>query len=271
MTSKAVRPADQASDDELNDLLDEALHDFQPLPEIQVSSLPSSPDEPDETPDRPGIVPPNSFVDASAFAAASQGRQLPASALQRGLRVNEPVSPPPNSWVEGGGFFPPNVGAGGGSDGDLAALFDRMKLLCQTAGDPAPGPGPDSGPAVLPMMEAVMQSLLSKDLLYPAIRDLNEKFPAWLASHRDSLPPGEWQRFHDQYEVTRQLRDIFEADESTHEDPPRFQIVMELMEKIQSLGHPPTDLVGAASEAGPHFDEATLESALGHPDQCKMS
>lgn len=256
------------SDDELNELLDDALHDFQSVPNIQLNHEPL-PEDNDDTAELPELVPPNSFVDASAFEAASQGRQLPASALKRGLRANEPVSPPPNSFADIGGFFPRNADATGGSESDLEAMFDRMKMLCDRAGDPpTDSPGHE---AVLPMMEAVMKSLLSKDLLYPAIRDLNEKFPDWLASHRDSLPETEFKRFSDQYEVTRQLRDIFEADDDGDEDPERFHTVMRLMEQIQSLGNPPTDLVGQASEIGAGFGGASLEQTLGNMDQCKMS
>ena len=52
-----------------------------------------------------------------------------------------------------------------------------------------------NGDDLLPMMENMMQSLLSKELLYPAIRDLADKYPDWLADNRASLEDKEFDRY----------------------------------------------------------------------------
>ncbi len=39
-----------------------------------------------------------------------------------------------------------------------------------------------------------MQSLLSKELLYPAIKDMAEKFPDWLAQNRQKLEKEDFDR-----------------------------------------------------------------------------
>ena len=79
---------------------------------------------------------------------------------------------------------------------ELDKLFDDMRL------GPPPVGGEDS---LLPMMETMMQSLLSKDLLYPAIRDLADKYPGWLAEKGGQLAPEELEKFKRQYELSKQV------------------------------------------------------------------
>ena len=77
-------------------------------------------------------------------------------------------------------------------------LFDEMRLGPPPIGDAL---GDES---LLPMMETMMQSLLSKDLLYPAIRDLADKFPGWLAEKGGDLPPEQLAKFRRQFELSKQ-------------------------------------------------------------------
>ena len=81
---------------------------------------------------------------------------------------------------------------------ELDKLFDEMRL-----GPPPIGGGGDS---LLPMIETMMQSLLSKDLLYPAIRDLADKYPGWLEKEKGGgdLAPDQLEKFKRQYELSKQ-------------------------------------------------------------------
>ena len=56
------------------------------------------------------------------------------------------------------------------------------------------------------MMETMMQTLLSKNLLYPAIKDLAEKFPDWLADNRLKLSDAEFEKYNKQFEIAKQVR-----------------------------------------------------------------
>ena len=87
---------------------------------------------------------------------------------------------------------------------ELDKLFDEMRL-----GPPPIGGGEES---LLPMMETMMQSLLSKDLLYPAIRDLADKFPGWLAEKGGDLPPEQLAKFRRQFELSKQASAPFSSD-----------------------------------------------------------
>ncbi|OPJ71587.1 peroxisomal biogenesis factor 19 [Patagioenas fasciata monilis] len=46
----------------------------------------------------------------------------------------------------------------------------------------------DGEAGVLPAVRGVMQSLLSKDLLYPSLKEITDKYPEWLQQHGAALP-----------------------------------------------------------------------------------
>ncbi|NXQ06525.1 PEX19 factor, partial [Vidua macroura] len=51
------------------------------------------------------------------------------------------------------------------------------------------------GDGVLPVMRSIMESLLSKDVLYPSLKEITEKYPEWLRQHQGSLTPEQRARF----------------------------------------------------------------------------
>ena len=88
---------------------------------------------------------------------------------------------------------------------------------------------------LLPMMEGMMQSLLSKDLLYPAMKDMNEKFPDWLADNRQNIGEDEYRKYNKQYDLTRAICHEFEKEDSSlgeDDKKKRFERVMALMQVI---------------------------------------
>eukprot|EP00088_Acartia_fossae_P017791 TRINITY_DN20191_c0_g1_i1.p1 TRINITY_DN20191_c0_g1~~TRINITY_DN20191_c0_g1_i1.p1 ORF type:complete len:260 (+),score=81.69 TRINITY_DN20191_c0_g1_i1:82-861(+) len=122
--------------------------------------------------------------------------------------------------------------------------------------------------SLLPMMEGMMQSLLSKELLYPAIKDMNAQFPAWLEENKTKISQPEYENFESQYDITQKICAHFEKDDIGGTDEGKkenFQKILTLMEEMQKLGHPPKDLVGDAGL--PAFPGG----AGGSPDQCSIS
>jgi len=110
---------------------------------------------------------------------------------------------------------------------------------------------------LLPMMEGMMQTLLSKDLLYPAMKELADKYPDYLADHRSQLSEDQFHTYNKQCELTRNICFKFEEElptDSEEKKKKRFQEVMALMQEMQSLGHPPKELTGDTQ--GPfNFDQ----------------
>ncbi|KAJ2943419.1 hypothetical protein O0L34_g12228 [Tuta absoluta] len=124
------------------------------------------------------------------------------------------------------------------NDQDLANMFSNFNM--------ADGGGQD-GNMFVPFMQGMMQSLLSKEVLYPSLRELVEKYPAWLADNKGKIEPAEYDRFSKQQELMQQVCAELEPEqESDPEDVKRlrFQTVLDLMQRMQDLGQPPTELVG---------------------------
>lgn len=108
------------------------------------------------------------------------------------------------------------------------------------------GEGEGDG-SILPFMQSVMRSLLSKDVLYPSLKDITEKYPEWLQGHRESLSAEQFEKYQEQHRVMGKICEQFEAETPTDSEATqkaRFEAVLDLMQQLQDLGHPPKELAG---------------------------
>ena len=96
----------------------------------------------------------------------------------------------------------------------------------------------------LPVMESMMKSILSKDLLYPPLKDLCEKYPDWLADNREKLGEDAYDQYNKQYLVAKEIVGLFESQD----EKSQFDKIFELMQKMQTFGHPPKELIGDAPD-----------------------
>ncbi|XP_043818933.1 peroxisomal biogenesis factor 19-like [Dromiciops gliroides] len=113
---------------------------------------------------------------------------------------------------------------------------------------------------ILPIMQSIMQNLLSKDVLYPSLKEITEKYPEWLQSHREALPPEQFEKYQEQHNVMGKICEQFEketAADSEDIQKARFEMVLDLMQQLQDLGHPPKELAGE-TPPGFNFDLDTL-------------
>ncbi|KAF9800007.1 hypothetical protein SFRURICE_016693 [Spodoptera frugiperda] len=104
------------------------------------------------------------------------------------------------------------------NDQDLASMFNNITL----------GEGQQEGNMFVPFMQGMMQSLLSKEVLYPSLKDLVDKFEK-------------------QQKLMEQVCAELEPEQESDPDDikrKRFEVVLDLMQKMQDLGQPPTELVG---------------------------
>ena len=73
------------------------------------------------------------------------------------------------------------------------------------------------------------------------------QYPGWLESHRDQISREEYTRYERQYQLMLSIVQEFEAEQSTDSDDvkrQRFERVLDIMQQMQSLGHPPKELIG---------------------------
>ncbi|XP_045792202.1 peroxisome biogenesis protein 19-1-like isoform X1 [Trifolium pratense] len=99
------------------------------------------------------------------------------------------------------------------------------------------------------IMETMMQQLLSKEILAEPMKEIGERYPKWLEEHKASLSKEDYERYSTQYGLIRNLSEVYEKDSGN------FTKIFELMQKMQDCGQPPNDIV---QELAPDFDLASL-------------
>ncbi|GCC41052.1 hypothetical protein chiPu_0025462, partial [Chiloscyllium punctatum] len=91
--------------------------------------------------------------------------------------------------------------------------------------------GVEAEGSFLPIMQTIMQNLLSKDILYPSLKEITDKYPDWLAAHRDALPVEEFRRYEQQHTIMGRICQHFEAEGDSRQERPHFETILELMQQ----------------------------------------
>ncbi|XP_018305852.1 LOW QUALITY PROTEIN: peroxisomal biogenesis factor 19 [Mycetomoellerius zeteki] len=100
---------------------------------------------------------------------------------------------------------------------------------------------------ILPFMQGMMEHLLSKEILYPSLKELSDKYPAWLEEHKATLNASDLERYTKQSELMQKV--CIELEKGKEDDAEgikqhRFECVLKLMMEMQNYGQAPDDLVG---------------------------
>ncbi|KAI2624060.1 Pex19 protein family-domain-containing protein [Xylaria nigripes] len=128
-----------------------------------------------------------------------------------------------------------------GSEDDFIA--EMMKAMKDMPG----GEGNDEDFSKLLM--GMMEQLTNKEILYEPMRELNEKFPAWMDKNRDTLAKDDLKRYQEQQVLVAEM--VAKFEESTYSDSnvADREYIVDRMQKMQAAGSPPHDLVGEMPSA----------------------
>ncbi|KAK1261950.1 Peroxisome biogenesis protein 19-2 [Acorus gramineus] len=99
------------------------------------------------------------------------------------------------------------------------------------------------------LVETMFQQLLSKEILHEPMKEIELKYPQWLEAHKDGLNQEDYDRYSHQYELIKNLNEVYE------QDPDNFPKIVDLMQKMQECGQPPSDIV---RELAPDLDFSNL-------------
>lgn len=105
----------------------------------------------------------------------------------------------------------------------------------------------------------------------PSLKEIVSKYPGWLEENGSKIAPEEKTRFESQLTLMQEVCAELEkekADDSADVKKDRFTIVLDKMQRMQDLGQPPEDLVGAGAEniMLPNLGEGALPTG----DQCSI-
>jgi len=100
------------------------------------------------------------------------------------------------------------------------------------------------------MLMGMMEQLTNKEILYEPMKELNDKFPAWLAENEPKHPPEEFAKYTEQAQIVKDIVQKFEEPSYKDSNDRDREYVVEKMQKMQSVGSPPTELLGEMSGDG---------------------
>lgn len=223
----------QEVDEDLSDLLDEALQDFDQQPSCSFKTSK------------------NDYKGAKSSSPSKKSKSKNVNSQEKENKSFQNDGIFGNINHSSSNQTPLNASNSIPSEKELEDMFnDLMKSASLEQGRDGNNPEVQN---VLPMMENMMHSLLSFEVLYPPLKELCNKYPEWLAENRASLKIPDYDKYNKQFEVTLQLCQEFEKHQSLKESKTNisediqqkhFETVFELMQKMQSYGNPPADIVG---------------------------
>ena len=132
------------------------------------------------------------------------------------------------------------------------------------------------------MLMGMMEQLTNKEILYEPMKELDQKFPGWLAENGEKTGKEDLQRYRTQAQLVREIVGKFEESGYSDEKVECREYIVERMQKVllsraiflvihsmltlvqmQAAGSPPSDLVGDMNSA----HEALGELDAGCPTQ----
>lgn len=107
------------------------------------------------------------------------------------------------------------------------------------------------------MLLGIMEQLTNKEILYEPMKELDSKFPDWLAEREPGKAKGntitdlDREKYTNQQELVHEIVQRFERVGYSDQNTEDREFIVERMQKMQAAGAPPSELVGdmgAASE-----------------------
>lgn len=104
--------------------------------------------------------------------------------------------------------------------------------------------GSGDGMDMTNLLDEMLQELSSKEILYEPIKEMNDKYPAWLEKNGNSLPKDELERYKKQHKIVREICQKFEAPDYSDNDAETRKFITDRMQEMQDSGAPPQELMG---------------------------
>ncbi|KAG0355393.1 Peroxisome chaperone and import receptor [Podila minutissima] len=93
------------------------------------------------------------------------------------------------------------------------------------------------------VLEGMMEQLMSKDILYEPMLDLQQKYPQWLQDNKGKISESEYARYEKQYGYVKEIVAFFDKPEFDDKSDTQAKSVILLMQNMQDCGQPPADIL----------------------------
>ncbi|KAL8654346.1 MAG: hypothetical protein Q9226_003473 [Calogaya cf. arnoldii] len=141
--------------------------------------------------------------------------------------------------------------SGNKAQAEAAAGEDSEDILAQMLKEMQNGDSSASAgdPEFSKMLMTMMEQLTNKDILYDPMKELNDKFPAWMSNHKASVKADDLLRYEKQQRLITEIVGKFEESKYSDTNANDREYIVERMQEMQAAGSPPADLVGDMSGA----------------------
>lgn len=132
-------------------------------------------------------------------------------------------------------------------------LSEFMKQMQSGGGLGGPGGEED----LTKMLVGMMEELTNKEILYEPMKELNDKFPAWMEANRSTTGAEDLKRYEEQQVIVREIVTRFEQPSYTDTNPDDREYIVDRMQKVSN------------SRWGDECDQV-MESSYANFHRCKL-
>lgn len=161
---------------------------------------------------------------AAAPTTAASSTPQPAAGEKSGAAFQDTIRRTMERMQSSGDQATAAAAAGGDDD----FLTEMLKQL--TAGDFAGGSEEDFSKMLMGMME----QLTNKEILYEPMKELHDKFPAWLAKNKDSTPAEDLKRYAEQQTIVGEIVAKFNEPSYSDSNAADREYIVDRMQKVKS-------------------------------------
>uniref|UniRef100_A0A1I8H1J8 Peroxin-19 n=1 Tax=Macrostomum lignano TaxID=282301 RepID=A0A1I8H1J8_9PLAT len=97
---------------------------------------------------------------------------------------------------------------------------------------------------LMPFMENMMHTLLSKEVIYPSLKAIRDGYPGWLEANGPGLSSAELETNKQRAAIVGQVCQQYESLGDAKPSEAEFDRILRLVQRMQELGPPPEELLG---------------------------
>jgi peroxin-19 len=126
--------------------------------------------------------------------------------------------------------------------------------------------GDGGGGGIPSMLDGLMSQLMSKEVLYEPLKEINDKFPDYLSKNASQLTDEQKTRYEKQKALASRIVELFEKPNYSESDMKMKAEILDLMNQMQALGSPPSEIMGPLPDGWTFGDDG-----LPNLDSCPIA
>lgn len=125
----------------------------------------------------------------------------------------------------------------GDAAGAAAASSSQDDILAQMLKEMEQGGfgGEGSDEDFSKILMGMMEQLTNKEILYEPMKELNDKFPAWMDKNKGKVEEKDWKRYEEQQTLVKEITERFDRPGYSDSNASDREYIVERMQKVRCL------------------------------------